>query len=321
VKKQLIGLVNNFRFSLPIDYHKIIGKRDFIIMYHGVSAQKNNPYNKRHTYIKDFEKQIEFFAKKCNVISVKEFFSKNYQKDKCNIAITFDDGFKNNLTYAAPVLERYNVPASFYITGLKNTVHPYIWADFLQLATKERISPIVIGDHTFIKKNNDYFLKGEEINLLYFIKNIKPDYNTKLELYAVLKGDFEQIKNTTKEFWELLSDDDIVIIKKKHPKITIGSHGFLHNNLGNLNLNDAKEELKASKKYLEGLVGENIEEIAYPDGSYNRGVLESAAEIGFNYQLATEKFLNREDVNDNRILTRKGIYQIGSWASQIKFKF
>src|SRR5689334_4181726 len=57
------------------------------------------------------------------------YLSKNYQvlhlEDACNTelnygdkpiaTISFDDGYHDNLEYAAPILQKYNCPASFYI--------------------------------------------------------------------------------------------------------------------------------------------------------------------------------------------------------------
>src|SRR5262245_43164463 len=55
------------------------------------------------------------------------------------LAITFDDGFRDNLTHAAPILKRLGLPATvFLVTGHIDTPHP-LWADRLALGFKSAI--------------------------------------------------------------------------------------------------------------------------------------------------------------------------------------
>ena len=73
----------------------------------------------------------------------------------------------------------------------------------------------------------------------------------------------------------------------------------------------------------DGIIGiqKEINEIAYPDGSYSRSVVDFADKLGIKYQLAARTtFTFDEDEKDKRLRTRNGIYQIGSWNSQINFK-
>ena len=66
--------------------------------------------------------------------------------------------------------------------------------------------------------------------------------------------------------------------------ITIGSHGFYHNNLGSLDNADAVNEVRLSKEYLEGIIQKEICTIAFPDGSYTEQLNDSLEKEGFKKQ-------------------------------------
>ena len=49
-------------------------------------------------------------------------------------AITFDDGFKNNLEFAAPILSKYETPATFYVTSGFIQNNDCSWTDLIEYA-------------------------------------------------------------------------------------------------------------------------------------------------------------------------------------------
>ncbi len=55
-------------------------------------------------------------------------------------AITFDDGFHNNLSVAAPVLAEQNVPATFYVTSSFVDQNRMGWIDRIEYAIERRPS-------------------------------------------------------------------------------------------------------------------------------------------------------------------------------------
>ncbi len=95
------------RLGLPQD-------RAVILMYHSVSDWKHfttvSPQN--------FERQMAYIvAKKIPVISLLELVRRLKAKEPLGgaIAITFDDGYRDNFTAAYPILKKYNFPATVFI--------------------------------------------------------------------------------------------------------------------------------------------------------------------------------------------------------------
>jgi peptidoglycan/xylan/chitin deacetylase (PgdA/CDA1 family) len=304
-------------FGMPY-HHFLSAEKNIILMYHGV-CKESNPYNRRHCYLADFEKQMRYLKKCANIISVEDFFEGRFDRGRSNVAITFDDGYLNNLTYALPVLERYGVKASVYVTGLFHSEEKIIWADFLQITTSFRQADFKLGEEKFEIRNKQAIRKKDGKSLLEIIKNEKPEYAYKQELYKVLGKDFSSVSSKTSEHWKLMNDEEILTLSRS-PLISVGSHGWEHNNLGNIAPEQAREEIRHSKAYLENLIQKPVREIAFPDGSYSPAVLSHSRDLGFRCQLAAEHFSQPEDRNNPYLKKRYGIYQIGNWSEQIIFR-
>ncbi|MFL6280851.1 MAG: polysaccharide deacetylase family protein [Vicinamibacterales bacterium] len=66
-----------------------------------------------------FETYCRFFKRHFNVVSLAHLVDKLEHGGKLNreLAITFDDGYRDNFEHAAPVLERLGLPATFFIVS------------------------------------------------------------------------------------------------------------------------------------------------------------------------------------------------------------
>jgi peptidoglycan/xylan/chitin deacetylase (PgdA/CDA1 family) len=87
-----------------------------VLMYHSISEKKHfsavNP--------EDFARQMEFLkAMDYKVISIDRFFSELKAGDFApkTVLISFDDGFKDNYENAFPVLKKFNLPASIFVSS------------------------------------------------------------------------------------------------------------------------------------------------------------------------------------------------------------
>lgn len=291
--------------------------KHIIFNYHGIDVGGNTRFNHRHVLRENFEKQVRFLKKYCRIISLQDFYQGKFIPNYLNVALTFDDGFQNNFTNALPIIEKYRVPATFFITGINTSAEDILWPDFLNIASKLSNTNIRIRGEEFVNRNGVYYSVDSNLSLYHIIKKVHVSYDFKLEMMQAFSN-INQFKKEAsyEEYWKLMSDEEIVSCSKS-PYIEIGSHGLLHQNLGNLPLFEAETELKISKAYLENLIQKPVVSVGYPDGSYSRPLLDKAEELGFKFQFASEGLLFPEDVNDHRILDRKGVYSIGSPANQI----
>lgn len=289
-----------------------------VIMYHGVS-ENPSPYNKRHTTKKDFIKHLIFLKKNCNIITLNQFFNKEFKNDKINVALTFDDGYWNNYSIAKPILEELKVPATFFITGINNTNENYLWADFVDILAYSKLKRnLQINTSHFELRNNTYYQQNTNKSLHEFIKNEVAEYETKISLYENLTQEEKSfiLNDENKEFWKLMSDQEIK--ETANSKfIEIQSHGFFHNNLGSIDINLALKEATKSKKYLENLTQKNIDTIGFPDGSYSKEFVDKVEIYGINKFTSAEGFLFNFESVDQRFLDRKGMYDIGRANNQI----
>ena len=247
-----------------------------ILLYHGVTNLKSKGienYSGKHIDEKLFYKQMKILKKKYKVISMDEllYYKKNDLKlPKRTVCITFDDGFENNYTIAAPILDDLNLPATFYFsTGLisskkmfwvdqiedciNNTKKKNIEFNFVdfryvfQLISRKNKIEALEKIKKFCKSNNAIF-KDKMINHLKKITDIKPSiYNSKN--YKKIK--WPQVKK--------LSDNKLFII---------GGHSMEHDILSQLSVIKMKKDIKDSIQILSKNLKTKIIHYSYPEGQH-----------------------------------------------------
>lgn len=279
-----------------------------IVMYHGIDQSENMRFNVRFFSQSNFEKQVQHFKKHYHVVSLEDYFlDQNLSKDKINIAITFDDGYQNNLSLAAPILEKYNMPATFFVTGVNTINEPILWADLVDISTQ-----FIKNDH--IDFNGEPFYKNQDGRFASLKKHIKSKRFVGTDEYFELKkvlldqSGFTLDDPVHFDYWKLLTDEEITQLGQSK-FITVGSHSLLHNNLASLDLNDAILEMKESKSYLENLLQYEVNSIGFPDGSYTPDVSAEALKLGFKYQCAVHYHFN-ESIEHKTLKHRLGLYPI-----------
>ena len=285
-----------------------------ILVYHGIDEFGQTHLNARFLSAELFEQQIKYFKQHFSVLPLKEIFEGNIVPGRMNIAITFDDGYLNNLTHALPILEKYEVPATFFVTGIRDTDYPMLWADYLDIASHLSSAPIEIKGLAFHKRGREYYAASGQS-----LKSIckQRTWAFKKLLYTAFPEvksiqDFEQYKI----YWEHLTIEEIQQLAAS-PFAEIGVHGYLHDNLGVCTLEEASGYLSKAKIFLENVIGKNISMLGYPDSSYSRPLVRAAEAMGFDQQYAAD-YLFPEDFSDPVIFNRFVINPFISLDNQIR---
>lgn len=317
VKDKLYRTYADGLFSIGAEKQLLSSKRGAsILCYHGVDKVGDKTLNMRFVAQQSLELHFSYFKKYFNVISLPDFFERKFSKERFNVALTFDDGYLNNYKYLVPLAGQYELPVSIYVTGLKQTPYPFLWADFLDIVTRYSDKKTVTIEGILFVKGAGGYVSPETGETLPSAIRRTGHWNFKVAMYEAF-GDITGIvkKHKLEDYCYLMNDDEIR--KASQSKyVTIGSHGYFHNNLQNIPLASATDELVRSKNYLELLTQTEVTEIAYPDGSYSREVINAAEATGYKNQLALN-YRFADDVTDNRIFNRHGMYPVYSDYCQV----
>jgi peptidoglycan/xylan/chitin deacetylase (PgdA/CDA1 family) len=206
---------------------------------------------------------------------------------KLTVALTFDDGLRNNLTHALPVLEAHQVPATFFITGAARNGLRILWGDLLDLSERHTKKPLLVdGGNWRPNAAGRYALDGTGPLLRDHIK-AAGGWGPKQALYDQLGELVDGPLGADRTFWELMNDVDLRQLAQ-HPLCTLGSHGWWHNDMGRIDAAEVRDELQRSVAYLSDIIGQPPASLAWPSGSWSPESVHIAANLGFSVQLVVD---------------------------------
>ena len=198
------------------------------------------------------------------------------------ISLTLDDGYRDNLIHALPILRKHQVPATIYITNcLPNRTGILWWYLFEEYAkTANTItfqSSLHLKEYQWASTVEAY---AQFIAISETIKAIPCD-----ELASVLMISFGK---TAKELEVLcrsvsLSWEEINTLSHD-PLITIGAHTMNHISTKQQTDERVEQEMRISKKEIEGHIGKEVKHFAYPYGGVfdvSQRDIQLAEKVGF----------------------------------------
>jgi peptidoglycan/xylan/chitin deacetylase (PgdA/CDA1 family) len=197
------------------------------------------------------------------------------------IALTFDDGFRDNLTLSLPILRRHGVPATIYVSSgaPDRTLDPWPWR--LEKAIRENSElsfdlpdlPRHLPLRTRAQREAAFRMLTRHVH-----KNIPANRQVAEMLLPTACVSDEALIAEQFVSWDELQE------LAADPLITIGGHTVTHASLRDLEEDEAVAEIRDGKQRLEAQLGVAVSHFAYPYGdSSNFGARELAlaARAGF----------------------------------------
>lgn len=315
-RRQLNYLCRDLRWKVGPDESGFTGARGSrILVYHGVCRDDHLRFNTLFVNLVVFEQQLRLYKRYFNVVSLDDFYLQRFSNDRFTVCLTFDDGFANNYKYVLPLLEQYEIPAAFFVTGVREEGYDILWNDFLSIVTHYGPRNLEYKNELYCRNSSGRYISATGGKALADLLR-STGFSAKKELMENLSflAGFRQNAND-EDYWQQMTEGQLKALASSR-QATIGCHGYYHNDLAKIQPNKASEEIIKSKKYLEAVTGKEIKSFAFPYGSYTQEVKEETKKAGFKQLLATE-FHFPEDKNDPAMRERLTVNPYISAINQV----
>ena len=265
-----------------------------ILLYHGVHADgidlglRNS--SGKHVARSVFAGQMKRLKALRPVVSMRAIADAHHGRAELPagaVAVTFDDGFRNNFTQALPVLEEVRVPATLYVaTGFIETGR-FIWTDQLEAAFLQSDVDEIdlsVGDEVF-----RYRLANEDQKI--FAYN---DTRLRCKVFSNEKKDDAVQAIVDRLAGQLGSDDPLSAFMtwdelrqmNASPFVDIGGHTVDHIALARVPHDEMTRQIDRSVSRLSDELSEPCTLFSYPEGQegdFNADVIGHLKQQGFDH--------------------------------------
>jgi peptidoglycan/xylan/chitin deacetylase (PgdA/CDA1 family) len=278
----------------------VTSRRPIVLLYHGTPPRRSGVSMPADA----FEQHIQFLTRhfECVPIGGRR---KRRAFDRIQVAVTFDDGFRNNATIAAPILRKYRVPATFFLCSRHAEPNGYLWFAYLE-ALEENF------------RGNGFSFRGQFMDMS---PGQRPETMARLRewlleltphpaaMYSAIESELPQLEDfisseylsehyagmTVEQIQEVAAD----------PLFTVGVHTADHPFLTKCQPDEAIRQLDTNRRWIERTVATRCDIVAYPSGDYDDDVLTRCHGLGFTGGYALTP---RSDTRPELQVPRVGVY-------------
>jgi len=245
---------------------EVAGQGIVILLYHSVFEgpdSHQNTLDMGHS-VEIFERQMEIVARNYDVVTMDDvpmFLSGEKRMPRRPVAVTFDDGYANNFEVATPVLNRYGVPATFYVTTdcIDRNQLPWIARIRRAFRTTERQWWESPNGRTYSLAGHDERETARLAACEYCAQRAGIRQQRLIEMIEIALG----LEPPAPDTCRMLSWDELRrMVREGH---TVGSHTVSHPNLAHVVAEELTTELVESKRRLQKELGVPVEHFAYPN--------------------------------------------------------
>jgi peptidoglycan/xylan/chitin deacetylase (PgdA/CDA1 family) len=228
---------------------------------------------------------------------------------------TFDDGYRDTLEVALPVMETHGAPFTvFCATGFIEGAARLWWLELEEAIRRlETIELSIAGRRLWLDACTPEE-KTTAFDKIYWLLRQRPE----AELLEAIADLARRAALESRRLADgLFMDWNGLAALSRHPLVTVGAHGVSHRRLAQWSASEARAEMAGSKAALEARLGIPVRHFAYPVGdatSAGPREFELAREIGFETAVTTRPGMLFDD-HAERLTELPRISVNGRWQS------
>ena len=262
-----------------------------VIMYHGTPRKSLEDCIKADV----LDAHIALLKENFRIISLDEYLASGKPCRRLRVLITFDDGYQNNYTRAAPILKKHSVPAVFFVCQRSSKAGSYLWCTWLAMLRNRFAGDgfVFRGRYRSMKPQDREAtlidLTGELHSLRPYpaamheamIRELPP-----LESFVPADEIDELCRGMTEEQIAAMFQDEL---------FQVGVHTLDHVLLPRCDHAEALRQLEGCRAWLERLTGKPCDRVAYPCGEYDSRTLSLTSAAGLRHGFAVVPSLDESE--------------------------
>lgn len=239
-----------------------------------------------------FEAQIRYLRTRFQILTVGDavkLLAQGRPLPQRALSITFDDGYRDNLTHALPVMQKLGVPFSVYVpTEGMSEGRPLWWDRVIAAMASTSKAQLDLADVGLAAESEVVSLGGLNadvyvelvLNRLWELDKLRCDRSVDLIEQRLAANPRPQLLASR------LRPHEVQELRRQG--VEIGAHSASHPNLELACEDLIRNELQTSRSELESLLQQPVAGLAYPGGRVGRSARRIASELGFAYALGTD---------------------------------
>jgi peptidoglycan/xylan/chitin deacetylase (PgdA/CDA1 family) len=233
-----------------------------------------------------FATQLDFVTRYAEPVSLQDVIDAAAGRLKLPpraVLVTFDDGYRDNVDVALPLLRARRVPAVLFLTTgcLAGTCVPFFWDHVAYLLHHARVTSAtlpLVGSVSWPTPEQRHALTRHLVELLKWL----PEAGRRVALRAIARA--VDVAVSPRAFDEVyMTWDDAR--RATAGGLAVGSHTVTHPILTTVDTAQARHELVASRRDLQRELGVTAQAFAFPngnsDGSHDAFVREAGYAVAF----------------------------------------
>jgi peptidoglycan/xylan/chitin deacetylase (PgdA/CDA1 family) len=281
-----------------------------VLVFHRVNDEADPFFPSVPTAV--FAERMQHLAENYVVLTVEDLVDRQRhgRVPRNAVAVTFDDGYRDNLTHAAPILTRLGLPATVFLATGYISSPGMPWYDLLALAIKtSRRDHVAVGPGQALPLGSPASRLEALGRVLRHMKGM-PD-RARRETVERLVADLEPAGSEVRKRLMLTWDE---VHALRGLGFSIGAHTVTHPILAQMDPAQARDEIHGSKRAIEEHLGGTVRAFAYPNGGagdYDRPTRDLVERAGFTCAVTTRR--GRNTASTSRFELRRG----GPWERHL----